>query len=249
MPQPNIKISWYIGCSGFHYRGWKGAFYPEKLPQRLWFEYYNERFNTLELNTTFYNFPKLAYLQSWYERSPEGFVFTVKAPRLITHYKKFVEVKSLMDDFYSVIDKGLRKKLGPVLFQLPPNIQYSEEKLQQILSTLRKGYINVLEFRHKSWWISEVYAALRKSQVAFCSISHPELPDDLVYTTNVFYCRMHGVPRLYTSRYRVNTLQKMHDSVSAQGIKSAYVYFNNDVLVAAVKNAAELMEIAQKDNK
>jgi uncharacterized protein YecE (DUF72 family) len=238
-------MKWFIGCSGFHYKPWRGVFYPEKLPLRLWFEYYNERFNTLELNTTFYNFPKEPYLKNWYDRSPKNFVFTVKASRIITHFKKFVEVKSLMDDFYYVITKGLKDKLGPVLFQLPPNIVYSEEKLQQIINAIRPGYKNVIEFRHSSWWNKNVYDALADSKITFCSISHPSLPDALVFNSSIAYVRMHGSVKLYTSKYQVKTLQKLYDSVSAdKKIKEAYVYFNNDVNVAAVENAFQLQEIA-----
>src|ERR1044072_2743501 len=80
---------WWIGCSGFYYREWREAFYPQGLPQRKWFEFYCESFNTVELNVTFYRFPKLEDLQGWYHRSPDDFRFTVKAPRLITHYKRF----------------------------------------------------------------------------------------------------------------------------------------------------------------
>src|ERR1700747_49503 len=112
-------MKWFIGCSGFHYKEWKGIFYPEKLPQRKWFEYYSSRFNTLELNTTFYRFPQLGVLQNWYEKSPADFRFSVKAPRLITHYKQFNDSRQLLADFYGTIREGLQDKLGPVLFQLP----------------------------------------------------------------------------------------------------------------------------------
>jgi uncharacterized protein YecE (DUF72 family) len=238
-------MEWFVGCSGFVYRGWRPAFYPEKLPQRLWFEYYCERFNTIELNTTFYNFPKEHLLINWYKRSPDKFVFTVKATKIITHYKKFVDVKSLMEDFYSVTSKGLKKKLGPVLFQLPPNVHYSEEKLEQIIKSFNRNFMNVIEFRHSSWWNDDVYKRLAEEKIVFCSISHPQLPRDLIFNSGFFYCRMHGTPRLYTSIYKTNTLQKLYDDVkSNKSIKQSFVYFNNDVLVGAVKNAKQLSEIA-----
>ncbi|HEU4862054.1 MAG TPA: DUF72 domain-containing protein, partial [Chitinophagaceae bacterium] len=111
---------WEIGCSGFHYKGWKGIFYPETLPQRAWFRFYAEKFNTLELNVTFYRFPVLKSLEKWHDVSPDNFSFAVKAPRLITHYKKFSDCARLLDDFYNLITKVLKNKLGPVFFQLPP---------------------------------------------------------------------------------------------------------------------------------
>src|SRR5690606_34670156 len=120
-------MRWVIGCSGFHYREWKGVFYPDDLPQRRWFEYYASQFDTLELNTTFYRFPRLKTLQKWYDASPTGFIFSVKAPRLITHYKRFKDSQSLLHDFYSTSRGGLQEKLGPVLFQFPPNMFFTEE--------------------------------------------------------------------------------------------------------------------------
>src|SRR5262245_59274802 len=107
-------MNWHIGCSGFHYREWKGMFYPEKTPQRLWFEYYSSQFNTLELNVTFYRFPQLSFLQNWYQKSPENFQFTVKVPRLITHYKQFNETQDMLNDFYGTVKEGLKQKLGAV---------------------------------------------------------------------------------------------------------------------------------------
>src|SRR6185436_3494437 len=128
------KIKWQIGCSGFHYKEWKGIFYPEALPQKEWFGFYTQHFNSLELNTTFYRFPVLKSLENWYNISPPGFLFAVKVPRLITHYKKFRDCKRLIDDFYTLVTKGLKEKLGPVLFQLPPNFSYTNERLTLIIN-------------------------------------------------------------------------------------------------------------------
>src|ERR1041385_6500150 len=103
-------MKWYIGCSGFYYRDWVGKFYAHDVLQKQWFEYYCKFFNTVELNVTFYRFPSPQMLQSWYKRSPVNFKFTVKAPRLITHYKRFNDTERLADDFYKSVAKGLRKK-------------------------------------------------------------------------------------------------------------------------------------------
>jgi uncharacterized protein YecE (DUF72 family) len=239
-------MKWYIGCSGFQYRGWRPEFYPDNVPQRLWFEFYNEKFKTLELNTTFYSFPKIESLKSWYERSVSDFIFSVKAPRLITHYKKFVDVKSLMLDLYKVLSKGLREKLGPILFQLPPNIQYDKEKLIRIMSQMNNDFINVIEFRHSSWWNQEVYDRLSSNKITFCSISHPVLPRDLIQNTKVVYLRMHGTSKLYTSEYKKETLQKIIQFVKMSGkIKNCYVYFNNDSKGAAYRNAGQMIKMTK----
>jgi uncharacterized protein YecE (DUF72 family) len=112
-------LQWKIGCSGYHYTDWKRIFYPEGLSQRKWFEFYSTQFNSLELNMTFYRFPKLDFLQSWYERSPENFTYCVKAPRLITHFKRLNDAQEALNNFYVTVREGLREKLGCVLFQFP----------------------------------------------------------------------------------------------------------------------------------
>ena len=106
----------HIGCSGFYYRDWKAIFYPEKLPQTKWFEYYSQHFNTLEINSSFYKFPTEKSLKKWYDTSPADFKFSLKVPRLITHYKKFFDCESLLTDFYTSIQSGLQEKSGCVLF-------------------------------------------------------------------------------------------------------------------------------------
>src|SRR3954470_19712801 len=122
-----MKIKWHIGCSGFHYKHWKGVFYPEDLPQKKWFEYYCQFFDTLELNVTFYRFPQLSFLQNWHDKTPTKFRFAVKAPKAITHYKKFSGTADMLTDFYTTVRDGLKDKLGCILFQLPPRLSYSEE--------------------------------------------------------------------------------------------------------------------------
>ncbi len=235
-----MKKLW-IGCSGFHYKTWKGEFYPQDLPQSKWFEYYASRFNTLELNVTFYRFPRLPFLRSWYRKSPANFRFSVKAPRLITHYKKFIESQQYLADFYGTVKEGLGDKVGCVLFQLPPQLKYNPEKLRQILDCLDPFFKNVLEFRDQSWWNTEVYAELAKSNVTFCGISHPQLPDQVVQNTPVVYYRFHGVPVLYRSAYSNEFLHAVADQLNDNpAINEVFLYFNNDIEIAAVKNAVEI---------
>ena len=233
--------TYYIGCSGYHYRHWRGTFYPEKLPVRRWFEFYSQHFHTLELNVTFYRFPQISFLENWYTQSPAGFQFAVKAPQLITHYKQFHGVSQLLADFYTTASQGLREKLGPVLFQLPPRLAYEADRLARILDCLDPSFINTLEFRHPSWWRADVYAALRERRVVFCGQSHPLLPDALVATAPTLYYRFHGVPDLYASPYATEFLRhKAAELAAAPGAEQAYAYFNNDIGGAALGNAREL---------
>lgn len=232
---------WRIGCSGFHYKHWKNIFYPEGLAQKKWFDYYCQHFNTLELNVTFYRFPQLSFLETWRTKSPDTFKFAVKAPRIITHYKKFIGTEELMSDFYSTIKEGLGEKLGCVLFQLPPRTSYTEERLKMIVGSLDQTFANVLEFRHESWWNSTVYNELAKHKITFCGMSHPSLPDDIIRNTKVLYYRFHGVPELYKSRYDFEALKKFIGEVENSGtVKQSYIYFNNDIGGSAIANATEM---------
>lgn len=235
---------WWVGCSGFYYKHWRDKFYPKGLAQRKWFEFYCQSFNTVELNVTFYRYPKLAALQGWYDRSPEGFRFTVKAPRLITHYKKFNNALREANDFYELAREGLREKLGCVLFQMPPNFTYSETNLQNILSTLDRSFTNALEFRHESWWNAKVLQALRQNGIVFCGISYPDLPEDVIRSVPVLYYRFHGVPQLYASAYSARKLGEVADVIkSYRGIEDVYIYFNNDIHAAAIRNAREIWQM------
>lgn len=234
-------VKWWIGYSGFHYKHWKNIFYPEGLAQSKWFLFYCEHFSTLELNVTFYRFPQLSFLEGWYNKSPADFIFAVKAPRAITHYKKFNDTEKLIEDFYKTIREGLKEKLGCVLFQMPPRFDYKAGRLQKIINSLDTSFNNVLEFRHASWWSEEVYKELSKNNISFCGMSHPELPDKIIQNTSVLYYRMHGVPELYKSLYSLEMLKSFVKKIESGGkTRKAFIYFNNDIDGSAIKNAKEM---------
>jgi uncharacterized protein YecE (DUF72 family) len=244
--KPMCMKNWWIGCSGFYYKPWREKFYPPGLPQRKWFEFYCEHFNTVELNVTFYRFPKLEDLKGWYKRSPEDFKFTVKAPRLITHYKRFHNAARETNDFYNSVRQGLDNKLGCVLFQLHPGMEFKEENLDRILGTMDLSYTNVIEFRHPSWWCEKVLSALKREGITFCSISYPNLPDEVFKTAATMYYRFHGVPHLYLSSYSNEKLIQIGGDIKKlRGVKDVYCYFNNDIEVAAVSNAKNLQDIVE----
>jgi uncharacterized protein YecE (DUF72 family) len=237
-----LHMNWHIGCSGFHYKHWRGTFYPEKLAMTKWFDFYCQHFSTLELNVTFYRFPQLSFLQTWYQKSPPEFRFAVKAPRAITHYKKFNDTVDLLTSFYDTINDGLQDKLGPVLFQIPPSYNYTEEKLDKILNALNPAFMNVLEPRHVSWWRDDVYKRLADNNITFCGMSHPTLPDEVIQNTPVVYYRFHGVPDLYRSPYSPNDLKRVVESVKQNKKTSqGWFYFNNDVETYAINNAKEMI--------
>lgn len=238
----------WIGCSGFQYNHWKEVFYPAGLPQRRWFEFYCQHFNTVELNVTFYRTPRLSTFEGWYCRSPEAFRFAVKSPRLITHYKKFSETESLVADFYALVQEGLKDKLGCVLFQLPPRMAFQQALLDKICANLDPSFKNVIEFRNASWWNGAVYQQLARQGISFCSISHPALPDELVINSKIVYDRLHGVPHLYRSLYDASWLQQRATQIrEAQQVEEVYVYFNNDIDASALQNARQMDQFLRSE--
>ncbi len=240
---PIDKSQLFIGCSGFHYQEWKSVFYPERLPQSKWFQFYCEHFNTLELNVSFYKFPTEKSLEKWYNNSPEDFKFSVKVPRAITHFKKFTACERMLNDFFSSVQKGLKDKLGCVLFQLPPQLLYSEESLEKIITNLNPAFKNVIEFRHESWWNENVYQEFEKENITFCGISYPKLPDDVIKTNSGIYYRFHGVPLLYKSAYSEKFLLATARKIKKIKAKEAWIYFNNTWGTAAIENGKFFQQI------
>ena len=241
-------VKFHVGCSGFYYNHWKPDFYPKDLPKSKWFEFYCEHFNTLELNVTFYRFPKISTFENWYRKTPDDFVFAVKAPRLITHYKQFIDTAEMMQGYYETMLEGLKEKLGAVLFQLPPRSNFTEERLDRILKTLDNRFNNVLEFRHPSWWNDEVYQVLAKHKISFCGMSHPDLPDEIIQNSPIVYYRLHGIPELYKSPYTSRKLRSIVQEVAANTkTRQAYIYFNNDIGLSAVRNATEMISYLQDE--
>jgi uncharacterized protein YecE (DUF72 family) len=240
--------SYHIGCSGFSFRDWKGVFYPPELPPRKWFAYYCSQFNTLELNVTFYRMPTLKSFETWYDQSPADYQFAVKAPRQVTHYKKFNdEAQPILADFYGTVREALREKLGPVLFQLPPKAAYSDELAQRLVDSLDPTFTNVVEFRHPSWWEAEPQQLLTRHGITFVGQSYPpplELPDEVVANTLVLYYRFHGVPELYKSSYNEEFLARIAAEVkAAPGVKQVFLYFNNGIGAVGVANAQQMQAL------
>jgi uncharacterized protein YecE (DUF72 family) len=240
----NTSIKIRIGCSGFYNAHWKKIFYPETLPKNQWLDFYGKQFNTLEINSTFYKFPTVATLNNWYQKTPDDFVFTVKAPKLITHLNRFTNCQELVDEFYTVCEQGLKDKLSCLLFQLPPTIVYTEEKLEQILQYLKPNFTNVLEFRHTSWWNNDVSKILAEHGLIFCSVNHPKMPNTIFGHTNKVYIRLHGNPEMFYSSYSTEFLTKLSQFIlEKKELSEVFIYFNNTASTSGILNALELQQI------
>lgn len=237
----------YIGCSGYYYPAWQPGFYPEDLPKSKWFKFYSEQFNTLEINNTFYKFPTVASLKKIYQAAPEGFAFSIKAPRLITHFKQLKECKDQLNDFYTSVHEGMKEKAGALLFQFPPKFLFTEERIQLIKDALDPSFKNVVEFRDKSWWSPSVIKLLRKNNIHVCGISHPDLPVDIMGDKEITYYRFHGVPKLYLSSYKKETLQKIAEEIIICKSKNVFIYFNNTITIDGAKNAKSIRKMILKN--
>ena len=240
-----MQKKWLIGCSGFHYREWREHFYPKGLTQSKWFGYYAEHFNTLELNVSFYRFPRLSSLQNWHDKAPEGFVFSAKVPRSITHFKKFEGTEIMLNDFYTVLREGLREKLGCVLFQLPPQLAYDPVKLDKILGQTDPSFTNVIEFRNETWWREDVQQRLTEKNISFSGVSFPKIVHDSpVVNASTVYYRFHGVPRLFYSEYEEGFLKKVVQEIACnEKAETVYLYFNNTASMAALHNAKFVQQL------
>ena len=233
----------HIGLSAFNNSYWKGIFYPEELAASKRFNFYCTRFNTYEINASFYKFPTVKGLKGWYDKSPANFLFSVKANRVITHFKKFNDCSQEIADFYATCREGLADKLGFVLFQLPPSFSYTPERLELILSSLDYSFRNVIEFRNITWWKPEVFDALAANNITFCSVSYPGLPEDVISTTSTVYVRLHGTPQLFYSGYETEQLVTLFETIqSKEGINKAYIYFNNTASNEGILNAMALQK-------
>ena len=247
-----MAFHYYIGTSGWHYDHWRDRFYPEKLSKPQWLEFYASHFTTVELNNSFYRLPSEAAFTTWYNSSPTNFIFAVKVSRFITHIKRLKNSEEAVENFITRA-KILKEKLGPLLYQLPPNMHRNDVVLASFLSNLPQGMKHVIEFRHQSWLEEEVFEILRKYNIGLCIFDMPSFTCPLVATADFAYIRFHGSSGLYSSCYSDEELANWAKNLAslATNLKAVYIYFNNDAEAFAVRNAKTLRSYlqAQKGNK
>ncbi len=239
-----MKVKNFIGTSGFSYSHWKGVFYPENLPGSKFLSFYAEKFDTVELNNTFYHTPHDSTIEKWVSQTPKGFVFSVKASKFITHVKRLKDAEESVGKF---LEKAalFGEKLGVILFQLPPSLKKDLPLLKEFVSHLQEGRRYTFEFRHKSWLSDDVYSLLAEKNIAFCISDTPRYPYAEVITADFSYVRLHGHTVLYASEYSKEQLVHYAELIKTNNEKgiSFYVYFDNDFGGYAVKNATELKEL------
>lgn len=210
------------GTSGYAFKEWKGAFYPDELKSDAWLGYYATKFPAVEINNTFYRLPKESVLRDWASQVPEEFTFAIKASQRITHFMRLKPECADALEFLLRNTAALGSRLGPLLFQLPPNMQKDVGRLRGFLGLLPPDRRFAIEFRHESWFDDEVFAALREHDVAMVVAEQEEFRCPVAATATWGYLRLHRAD------YGEEALGRWAECVGAQGWSEAYVFFKHD---------------------
>ncbi len=234
----------HLGTSGFVYKHWKGLLYPEKLPARRWLERYAQVFSTVEMNTTFYRLPTAEAVDRWRDESPKGFIFAFKGSRFLTHMKRLTDTTVGVRRYFDLVLR-LGSKLGPILWQLPPQMTRPDpERLARFLAAMPKGTRHAFEVRSDGWYTDEVCDVLDRYGCAFCE--HDLVRRQPPRVTGGFrYIRFHGATGKYQGRYGRDGLEPWAKDLKSWRRKGreAWVYFNNDLHGHALYDALELSDL------
>jgi uncharacterized protein YecE (DUF72 family) len=228
----------YVGTSGFSYKEWKGSFYPEDLPDKQMLRFYGERFRSVEINNTFYRLPKATMLEGWAAEVPADFKFVLKASQRITHMQR---LKGAGDSLSYLLKTAevLKDRLGPILFQLPPNMKKDAARLADFLELLPGEHRAAFEFRHQSWFDDEVFALLRDHRAVLCiAEAENDLETPFISTADWGYLRLrrpdYGDPELKTRAERIRR----------QNWRDAFIFFKHEEEGMGPKMAKRFLELA-----
>ena len=234
-----------IGTSGWHYKHWLGRYYPEGLKPAEMLDWYAHDFDTVELNNTFYHLPKETSLDTWRSSTPASFRFAVKGSRFITHMIKLKDAARGLGNFLPLAER-LGRKLGPILWQLPPGWNVNFERLEELLSELPRGHRYAFELRNRSWMNDKIYELLRKYDAAFCIYELAGYHSPFETTASWTYVRLHGpTASKYAGSYSDAQLAAWAKRIDGwrSTMKAVYVYFDNDDSAYAVNNALTLKRL------
>jgi uncharacterized protein YecE (DUF72 family) len=246
--RPQIRI----GCSGWQYKHWKTDFYPADLPQARWFAHYALAFDTVEINNSFYRLPAAETFAKWREQAPAHFLYAVKASRFLTHMKKLKDPEEPLFRFFENA-RALGSRLGPILYQLPPNFGLNLERLETFLRAigpvarragLRSHPHHVIEFRDPSWYDARVYALLERYAVSLCVHDMRGSATGQLAVGPCAYVRYHFGTSKYGGRYDDGRLDRWADWLVEQlaGGRDVFAYFNNDTGGHAPRDAVRLRD-------
>jgi uncharacterized protein YecE (DUF72 family) len=228
----------YVGTSGYSYKEWKGTFYPEDLPEKQMLRFYGEHFRSVEINNTFYRMPKSSVLEAWAQEVPADFSFVLKAPQRITHIER---LKDAGDSVSYLLDVAgvLKERLGPLLFQLPPNLKKDASRLREFLALLPTNRRVAMEFRHESWFDEEVFQLLRDHQAALC-IAEAEDGVTVPFVSTAEW----GYLRLRRPDYGDAELKGWVDKVRGPGWRDVFIFFKHEDEGKGPQMAKRFLELA-----
>ncbi|TFH43035.1 MAG: DUF72 domain-containing protein [Lysobacterales bacterium] len=232
----------HIGTSGWQYKHWKNVFYPRALNIQGWLTYYAQQFDCVEVNSSFYGMPEVESITKWCSSVPPGFIFALKAPRNITHFKKLKNCEPEVHELFRRLG-GFGTRLGPVLFQLPDRWRCNLRRLEDFLDRVPPGHRLVFEFRDPSWHNDEVYALLRSRSIAFCIYDGAGFTAPLIADSDFVYLRLHGPGAAYASSYRAPRLRVWVDRAIAwnRSSKEVFLFFDNDEKGYATKDGTRTL--------
>ena len=233
-----------VGTSGWHYEHWREIFYPPGLKAGEWLSFYARRFDTVEINNSFYHLPSRDTFSSWADMVAPGFTFAVKASRYITHMKKLASPGEAPAKLLENA-KGLGGKLGPILFQLPPRWRRNPARLEDFIRALPGGLRYAFEFRDETWLHDDIYRILEAGNCALCIASSPYFPQARRVTADFAFLRFHGGEILYGSKYSRAELEQwaaFARAILGEG-RDVYAYSNNDAFGYAVEDAGNFRDL------
>jgi uncharacterized protein YecE (DUF72 family) len=230
----------YVGTSGYSYKEWKGNFYPEKIPAKEMLTYYATRLPAVEINNTFYRLPQKSVLENWKEQVPAGFKFSVKASQRITHFKRLKETE---EETRYLLDTAaaLGDRLGPVLFQLPPNMKKDLPRLESFLACLPNEARATFEFRHPTWLDDDVLELLSRKNHALCISDTDDLPVSHIDKTADW-----GYLRLRRVNYSEENLAEWFKRVEDQNWNDAFVFFKHEDEGTGPRLAGQFLKLAEE---
>lgn len=245
MARRNGSPCLFIGTSGWSYPSWRGAFFPREMMVKHHLAYYATQFASAELNGVFYRTPSLEAVRGWRDQTPDGFVFAWKASRFITHWKRLSDRSC---NSLALIEQRLQilgGKAGPVLFQLPAHFEADRERLRTFCKLLSERRRYAFEFRHASWYAEDIYAVLRRHDIALCVSDHHHAPAPWIATASHVYVRAHGPGGAYKGHYTDRVLRAWARRIAAwrRERRTVYVYFDNDQKSAAPVDAQRLIRL------
>jgi uncharacterized protein YecE (DUF72 family) len=240
-----------IGCSGWNYDHWRdGVFYPPRLPANEWLPFYAERFDTVEVNATFYRLPRRDTVARWVEQTPDDFTFAVKVSRYLTHIVRLRDTARHLALLLDRIEPLVRSpKLGPLLWQLPPTFARDDERLAAALAELPPGLRHAIELRHESWFADDVLELLRRHDVALVIADGPKVRRFQRHelTADFTFVRLHSGARGRRGNYSESELEEWAGRVGGWADSGdVFVYFNNDWEGFAPANAAALRALVAR---